>query len=1403
MNTLSQIPGAFARVSLSLVLLALCSAAVRTQSPGEIVAEQKISETAGGFTGDLGPFDNFGTSIASLGDLNGDGVTDLVVGASHNGDGNPLAGGVWVLFMQADGTVGSNLEIKPGSAGLPDLGQEHHFGAAVASLGDLDGDGVGDIVVGAPRDDDEDLLVAKAGSLFILFLNADGTVDHHAKLSDQSFGPGGPGWFDGFGTSVACLGDLDGDGVPDLAAGSPTDSQGGPEAGAVWVAFLKPDGTVKASVKITEGQAGLSGSLPDGGHFGRSVGAAGDIDGDGREELAVGAPLADLGRGRVWMLSLLANGSVSSQLQIGQGVGGFAGSLDPGDHFGHSVGGVGDIDGDGVRDLVVGAPADDDGAADAGAAWLLFLASNGSVSSHIKLSKTAGGFAGPIQAGDDFGSAVALVEPFGSGDDVRLALGAARADDGGNAHGAMWVLTLQGPAGVPDPEKPNPYGTLAGSFEGVPGRPALILVPLVGPGDGFIKVPVTVTPHQDTSGFGASTSGSTSGTDDTTVSEQQAYSGGSSSTEAATADVDGDGTADVVTSNRGDDTVTVSTGAFADSPELVFNPPTAFALPFDGEPVAVVIGDFDLDTDPDLAVAGNAGVTIFRNDALFSGNFVAGNFTAVAFLTDLAVGDVNGDGRLDLVTTSGKAADGPGQETGFATVLLGAGDGSFSNAGSFASGHAVASVLLGKFDSGNTVDALLAVHSFDAGPGGLPQGSLVLYLGNGAGGFSHSSAFWSLEGAPTTTAGFDKPHSEGIHPCFGGLADLNLDGRLDAVYTNSDSIAFPPDSFDAEQPPLTLTILTNDGAGGFDVHEQGTGYVGRGTTPLLADFFALTGETGGSHPDCMLVWHQDLGAGTPNPGANVTFLAALLGDSTGHLIESSPNQFVTGNAPGDPGLGDFDLAPIDGSLGHLDVLVPNMVSNSLSLLMGDGTGSVLQTNTFTGVDEQDPDALPHGGLWAGGPRAVEVARLNNDDLLDAASYNLWEDLLGQLPGHASISIYTNLGGGQLSKTQYLPLPVPGDVALADVDNDQLADLLATRETGGVQDQLAIYHGLGNGTVSGAPDLVAVPAGQVLAGGLTAADVDGDLDTDALTTTADGQLLVFVNGAGGFTAPLYDLNADWTGVRSLDVGDVTGDHVDDVVIGADDGRLFVAAGQGGGAFAPAATSPTAAAVGGGALRIANFNGDGRLDVVSSTRVVDGTVDQAFVRSLLGAGLPGSFAVQTLPGESSVGPLGALRPEVGDMNEDGATDLILAHGDGDTISIHLNELSKFETYGAGLPGTGGIVPKLTGKGYSTPAGKVELHLDDALGGSPALIQVGTGKANHPYLLIKTIMSEFLVMLDGSKGVPGAGSWVGPGKIPDVPALVGMQLTFQAIVRDPGAGSPAQGFTVSNGLQMTIVD
>lgn len=1383
--------------ALSLGLLAGLGSTARTQSPGEIVGQQKLSETAGGFLGDLEAFDVFGTSVAALGDLNGDGIGDLAVGASHDDPGHLADGAVWVLRMKPDGSVAAQTRLGEGLGGFTgQLDPFDVFGAALAPLGDLDGNGVPDLVVGTPRDDDAG---PEAGALWILFLNPDGTVDRQAKLSGNTLGPGGPGSLDRFGSAVACLGDLDGDGVPDLAVGAPGDNDAGFQAGAVWIVMLRDDGTAKASKKLLPA-AGL-------GEFGSALGALGDLDGDGLDELAVGAPLGDGGRGAVWLLSLHPTGTLASTVPVGEGLAGFTGDLDVGDRFGRSVASVGDLDGDGVPELAVGAPADDDGGSNIGALWLLFLDPGGAVLSHRKLSATAGGLGGPLQSGDDFGVSAALVAAAAVGHPARLAVGADRADDGGFNQGAVWVLSLQGAAQQPVPDKPNPYAPVAGAFDGVPGRPALVLVPQVGPGDELTEEPLTVTPHTHSNSVRASTLGAV-GAGELGVKSPESYTAGAGPSHAATADFDGDDAPDIATSNQGAGSVSVLKGGFsaADAAGFVFDAPVEFALPADSHPVALVAADFDLDTDPDLAVAGDGGVTIFRNRDLFSADFEVADFVPVPVLTDLAAGDVDGDGFPDLVTASGKAAGGPGLETGFATLLLGAGDGTFTDEGRFAEGRAVASVLLGRFDGGPTLDALLAIHAFDAGPGGVPQGTLALYLGDGAGGFVAGSTPWLVEGRPTGVAGFDAPHAEGIHPRFGGLADLDLDGWLDALFTSSDSIAFPEGSFGNEQPPVVLTVLRNLGNGGFDVHEQGTGYVGRGVTPLLSDFFTPPDETGGSHPDAMLVWHQDLAAGTGAPSQDFTFLAALVGDSQGHLVDATPNLFITGQSPGDPGLGDFDLAqPADGGLtaGQLDVLVPNLKSNSLALLIGDGAGGIAASHHFANVDELNPASLPPGGVWVGGPRAVQVARLNDDDLLDAVSYNLWEDLLGQFTGHASVSLYRGQGDGQLTKTQYLPLAAPADVALGDIDGDELVDLLATRRTAGVQDELAVHAGLGNGLVAATPVLVPVPAGHTLAGGLVLRDLDGDVDLDALTATLDGRLLLFVRQPGGFTTQLVDLGADWGAVRSIDVGDVTGDHVDDVVVGAADGRLFVAAGVGGGQLAPLSVSAPADALGGGAVRLANLNGDGRLDVVSSARVVDGALDQAFVRALLGAGSPGSFALQTLPGLSSVGPLGALRPAVGDMNDDGATDLVLAHGDGDTLSIHLNQLSRFEPFGAGLPGAGGLTPRLAGFGYTTPGGSVLLRVDQAVGGALALMQFGTGQAQHPFLHVEDVLTELLIVLDGTPGAPGAGTWSGPGKVPDQAGLVGLELTFQAIVRDVSGSGPAQGFAVSNGLQMSIVD
>ena len=439
-------------VVVAVVALAVVMSGQRAHAqPGWVLSHQKISDTQGGFKGILDNGDNFGRSVASLGDLDGDGVGDLAVGANLDDDGGACCftdrGAVWVLFLNADGTVKSHQKISDTEGGFTGiLDNSDNFARSVAALGDLDGDGVGDLAVGASRDDDGG--GEARGAVWILFLNTDGTVKSHQKISDTQGGfTGTLDDADFFGYSVAALGDFDGDGVGDLAAGAWQDDDGGTDGGAVWMLFLNTDGTVKSHQKISDTEGGFTGELDDSDHFGSSVASLGDLDGDGVADLAVGATHDDDGgfsRGAVWVLFLNPDGTVKSHQKISDAEGGFAGTLDDSDWFGVSVACVADLDGDGVADLAVGANLDDDGGNSRGAVWILFLNSDGTVKSHQKISDTQGGFTGTLDNTDFFGGAVAALGDF-DGDGVGdLAVGATHDDDGGMARGAVWVLFLDG-----------------------------------------------------------------------------------------------------------------------------------------------------------------------------------------------------------------------------------------------------------------------------------------------------------------------------------------------------------------------------------------------------------------------------------------------------------------------------------------------------------------------------------------------------------------------------------------------------------------------------------------------------------------------------------------------------------------------------------------------------------------------------------------------------------------------------------------------------------------------------------------------------------------------------------------------------------------------------------------------
>ena len=417
---------------------------INAPGTGTVNWYQKISDIEGGFTGTLADSDQFGWSVTRLGDLDGDGVADLAVGAYGDSDGGPARGAVWVLFLNSDGTVRNHQKISDTQGGFTGtLNNGDFFGYSVTPLGDLDGDGVTDLAVGAYGDSDGG---PARGAVWVLFLNSDGTVRAHQKISDtQGAFAGTLDDGDGFGNSVTNLGDLDGDGITDLAVGAVGDSDGGPASGAVWILLLDSNGAVKDHQKISDIEGGFAGTLNDANLFGSAVTNLGDLNGDGVTDLLVGAWGDDdggPGRGAVWALFLNSDGTVKAHQKISDTDGNFTGTLDDGDGFGSSAANAGDLNGDGTSDIVVGAYSDDDGGTTRGAVWVLFLQSDGTVKSHQKISDTEGDFTGTLHDADLFGESVANLGDLDGDGVTEFAVGAYGDDDGGSKRGAVWVLGL-------------------------------------------------------------------------------------------------------------------------------------------------------------------------------------------------------------------------------------------------------------------------------------------------------------------------------------------------------------------------------------------------------------------------------------------------------------------------------------------------------------------------------------------------------------------------------------------------------------------------------------------------------------------------------------------------------------------------------------------------------------------------------------------------------------------------------------------------------------------------------------------------------------------------------------------------------------------------------------------------
>ncbi len=265
------------------------------------------------FTG-TGTNNSFGGSVNAAGDVDKDGTPDIVVGSTTESVVGVDAGGVWVF----SGKTGAAIRHFLGTT-------NSQLGICVAGAGDVNGDGYADIIAGANTDPAGGGI---AGSVHI----------YSGKTGVQLWQKIGA--FDSqMGVGVAGLTDVNGDGLPDVVFGALSDSTQGAFAGKVQVCV----GSTGAVIHTLYG--------PSGSGFGESVGSLGDIDGDGRGDFLVGMPSASNGTSNSGGVKVFSGATAALLFTV------YGNSA--GDSFGYDAAGAGDVNGDGIGDVVVGAYSDD------------------------------------------------------------------------------------------------------------------------------------------------------------------------------------------------------------------------------------------------------------------------------------------------------------------------------------------------------------------------------------------------------------------------------------------------------------------------------------------------------------------------------------------------------------------------------------------------------------------------------------------------------------------------------------------------------------------------------------------------------------------------------------------------------------------------------------------------------------------------------------------------------------------------------------------------------------------------------------------------------------------------------------------------------------------------------------